>query len=68
MDKARELGLNGTGAIPRGQERISQEIYRRSVIDVRLIFATRPEVVDIQQLDWTNGKIRLSGDIKYVFI
>lgn len=35
MDKARELGLKVIGIIPRGQERISQEVYSRSVIDVR---------------------------------
>ena len=35
MDKAKELGLNVIGVVPRGQERISQEVYSRSVIDVR---------------------------------
>lgn len=35
MDKAKELGLNVIGVIPRGQEHISQEVYKRSVIDVR---------------------------------
>ncbi len=35
MDKAKELGLNVIGVIPWGQEHISQEVYRRSVIDVR---------------------------------
>lgn len=35
MDKAKELGLKVIGIIPRGQERISQEVYKRSVIDVR---------------------------------
>ena len=35
MDKAKELGLNVIGVIPWGQERISQEVYCRSVIDVR---------------------------------
>lgn len=35
MDKAKELGLNVIGVIPRGQERISQEVYNRSVVDVR---------------------------------
>lgn len=34
MDKAKELGLKVIGVIPRGQERISQEVYKRSVIDV----------------------------------
>ena len=35
MDKALELGLNIVGVIPRGNERISQEVYKRSVKDVR---------------------------------
>lgn len=35
MDKALELGLNIVGVIPRGNERISQEVYKRSVEDVR---------------------------------
>lgn len=35
MDKARELGLKIIGVIPRGQEHISQEVYKRSIIDVR---------------------------------
>ena len=35
MDKAKELGLNVIGVIPWGQEHISQEVYRRSIIDVR---------------------------------
>lgn len=35
MDKAKELGLKVIGVIPWGQERISQEVYKRSVIDVR---------------------------------
>lgn len=35
MDKAKELGLNVIGVIPRGQERISKEVYTRSVKDVR---------------------------------
>lgn len=35
MDKAKELGLNVIGVIPRGQERISKEVSNRSVIDVR---------------------------------
>ncbi len=35
MDKAKELGLNVIGVIPRGQERISKQVYERSVIDVR---------------------------------
>lgn len=35
MDKAKELGLNVIGVIPRGQERISQEVYNRSIVDVR---------------------------------
>lgn len=34
MDKAKELGLRVIGVIPRGQERISQEVYSRSVVDV----------------------------------
>ena len=35
MDKAKELGLKIIGVVPRGQERISQEVYNRSVVDVR---------------------------------
>ena len=35
MDKAKELGLKVIGVIPWGQERISQEVYKRSVINVR---------------------------------
>lgn len=35
MDKAKELGLNVIGVVPRGQEHISQEVYKKSVIDVR---------------------------------
>lgn len=35
MDKALELGLNIVGVIPRGNERISQEVCKRSVEDVR---------------------------------
>lgn len=35
MDKAKELGLNVIGVVPRGQERISQEVYNRSIVDVR---------------------------------
>ena len=35
MDKAKELGLNVVGVIPWGQERISQEVFNRSKIDVR---------------------------------
>ena len=35
MDKALELGLKIVGVIPRGNERISQEVYKRSVEDVR---------------------------------
>lgn len=35
MDKAKELGLNVIGVIPRGQEHISKEVYTRSVKDVR---------------------------------
>lgn len=35
MDKASELGLKIVGVIPRGNERISQEVYKRSVEDVR---------------------------------
>lgn len=34
MDKAKELGLKVIGVIPRGQERISQEVYSRSIEDV----------------------------------
>ena len=35
MDKAKELGLNIVGVIPRGQERISTQVYSRSRVDVR---------------------------------
>ena len=35
MDKAKELGLNVIGVIPRGQEHISREVYSRSITDVR---------------------------------
>lgn len=35
MDKAKELGLNVIGVIPWGQDRISQQVYNRSVTDVR---------------------------------
>lgn len=35
MDKAKELGIKVIGVIPRGQERISQEVYNRSIVDVR---------------------------------
>lgn len=35
MEKAKELGLKVVGVIPWGQERISQEVYKRSIIDVR---------------------------------
>lgn len=35
MDRAKELGLNVIGVIPRGQERISSQVYSRSVEDVR---------------------------------
>lgn len=34
MDKAKELGLNVVGVIPWGAQRISQEVYSRSVVDV----------------------------------
>ncbi len=34
MDKAKELGLNVIGVIPRGQEHISREVYSRSITDV----------------------------------
>lgn len=34
MDKAKELGLNVIGVIPRGQERISSQVSNRSVTDV----------------------------------
>jgi len=34
MDKAKEVGLNVIGVIPRGQQRISQEVYNRSIVDV----------------------------------
>lgn len=35
MDKALELGLKIVGVIPWGNERISQEVCKRSVVDVR---------------------------------
>lgn len=35
MDKAKELGLNVIGVIPRGQEHISRDVYSRSITDVR---------------------------------
>lgn len=35
MDKALELGLKIVGVIPRGSEYISQEVYKRSVEDVK---------------------------------
>lgn len=35
MDKALELGLKIVGVIPKGNERISQEVYKRSIEDVR---------------------------------
>lgn len=35
MDKAKEIGLKIIGVVPRGQERISQEVLYRSVVDVR---------------------------------
>lgn len=35
MDKAKEIGLKIIGIVPRGQERISQEVLYRSVVDVR---------------------------------
>ncbi|WP_277014962.1 TIR domain-containing protein [Flavobacterium lindanitolerans] len=35
LDTAKALGIPIVGIIPRGQERISQEVYSRSVIDVR---------------------------------
>lgn len=35
MDKALDLGLKIIGVIPRGNERISQEVYSRSETDVR---------------------------------
>lgn len=34
MDRAKELGLNVIGVIPRGQERISTQVYNRSIKDV----------------------------------
>lgn len=34
MDQAKELGLKVIGVIPRGQERISTEVFNRSVVDV----------------------------------
>ena len=34
MDKAGELGLKIVGVIPRGQERISSQVYNRSIKDV----------------------------------
>ncbi len=35
MDMAKELGLNIVGVIPRGQERVSTQVYSRSIVDVR---------------------------------
>jgi len=34
MDKAKELGLNVIGVIPRGQEYVSHEVFNRSAVDV----------------------------------
>lgn len=34
MDKAKELGLKIIGVVPRGQERISQQVFARSISDV----------------------------------
>ena len=34
MEKAKELGLKVVGVIPWGAQRISQEVYSRSVVDV----------------------------------
>ena len=35
MERAKELGLKVVGVIPWGQERISQEVYKPSIVDVR---------------------------------
>lgn len=35
MDKAKELGLNVIGVVPRGQEHISKEVDIRSIVNVR---------------------------------
>lgn len=35
LDTAKNLGLSVIGVIPRGQERISREVYSRSVLDVK---------------------------------
>lgn len=35
LDKAKSLNIPIIGIIPRGQERISQEVYSRSVVDVK---------------------------------
>jgi len=35
LDTAKSLGIPIIGVIPRGQERISQEVYSRSVVDVK---------------------------------
>lgn len=35
MERTKELGLKVVGVIPWGQERISQEVYKRSIVDVR---------------------------------
>ena len=35
MENANEFGLKVVGVIPWGQERISQEVYKRSIVDVR---------------------------------
>lgn len=35
MDRAKALGLNIIGVIPRGQERISKQVHSRSKVDVR---------------------------------
>lgn len=35
LDTAKSLGTPIIGVIPRGQERISQEVYSRSVVDVK---------------------------------
>jgi len=34
MDKAKDLGLNVIGVIPRGQEHVSHEVFNRSAVDV----------------------------------
>lgn len=34
MDKAKELGLNIVGVIPWRQERVSTQVYSRSIVDV----------------------------------